>query len=110
MSAVRAGQPRLSVVIPCFNERQRLPTTLAATLEYLEREIPDFEIIVVDDGSSDGTASWVEEQFCKDDRIRTLRYSPNRGKGYAVKHDRGRRGGERALGACVPNRIHTAVS
>ena len=75
----------LSVVIPCLNERGRLPATLAETVAYLEREIPGFEIIVVDDGSSDGTGSWAEEQSRADDRIRTLCYAPNRGKGYAVK-------------------------
>lgn len=82
----RAGQPTLSVVIPCFNERERLPLTLTRTVAYLEREIPAFEIIVVDDGSSDGTGSWAEEQSRANERIRALGYAPNRGKGYAVQH------------------------
>jgi dolichyl-phosphate beta-glucosyltransferase len=85
MSETSEDQPTLSVVIPCFNELQRLPRTVAGTVAYLEREIPGFEIIVVDDGSSDETADWAEERGRENVRIRTLRYSPNRGKGYAVK-------------------------
>ena len=80
-----APPPYLSVIIPCFNERGRLPTTLSATVAYLEREHPRFEIIVVDDGSSDGTATWAGEQANADGRIRTVSYPDNRGKGYAVK-------------------------
>lgn len=85
MSEPSGDQVELSVVIPCFNERQRLPGTLDKTAAYLQREIPAYEIIVVDDGSSDETADWAEEQSRENDRIRSLRYSPNRGKGCAVK-------------------------
>jgi dolichyl-phosphate beta-glucosyltransferase len=80
-----APPPYLSVIIPCFNERVRLPTTLVATVAYLEREHSRFEILVVDDGSSDGTAAWAKAQAREDGRIRTVDYPDNRGKGYAVK-------------------------
>ena len=46
------------VVIPTYNERQSLPLTIAAIREYN----PEVEILVVDDGSPDGTAQWVREQ------------------------------------------------
>ena len=46
----------LSVVIPAFNEEKRLPGTLAAILPFLRSRGETFEVIVVDDGSTDGTA------------------------------------------------------
>jgi dolichyl-phosphate beta-glucosyltransferase len=80
-----AQNARLSVVIPCYNERQRLPPTLASVQDYLSRTRQDSEIIVVDDGSRDGTAAWVREQAAADPRVRLISYSPNGGKGHAVK-------------------------
>jgi len=47
----------LSIIIPAYNEAQRLPGTMQKVLEYLGRSAWDFaEIVVVDDGSRDGTA------------------------------------------------------
>jgi dolichyl-phosphate beta-glucosyltransferase len=46
---------RLSVIIPAFNEAQRLPGTLRQATEYLQTQPYRSEILVVDDGSSDGT-------------------------------------------------------
>lgn len=77
----------LSIVIPAYNEERRLPATLAEVSRYLETRSLDFvEIVVVDDGSRDGTAVLVEEASRRDARIRLLRNPGNRGKGYAVRH------------------------
>ena len=77
--------PQRSIVIPCYNERTRLPATLAAVLAYVDaRQVPT-EVIVVDDGSRDGTADWVREQAARDARVRLVGYGGNRGKGFAVK-------------------------
>ena len=46
----------LSVVIPAFNEEQRLPATLATILPFLRSRGETFEVVVVDDGSRDRTA------------------------------------------------------
>lgn len=77
--------PQRSIVIPCYNERTRLPATLAAVLGYVDaRQIPT-EVVVVDDGSRDGTADWVREQMVRDPRVRLVGYGGNCGKGFAVK-------------------------
>lgn len=77
--------PRRSIVIPCYNERNRLPATLASVTAYVSARSVPTEIVVVDDGSRDGTADWVKEQAARDARIRLVGYGGNRGKGYAVK-------------------------
>jgi dolichyl-phosphate beta-glucosyltransferase len=75
--------PELSVVIPAFNEATRLPTTLDRVLGYLERGTNAWEILVVDDGSSDATAEVAAAR--EDTRLRVLRNESNRGKGYSVR-------------------------
>ncbi|KAK9844586.1 hypothetical protein WJX74_004354 [Apatococcus lobatus] len=83
----------ISFVIPAYNEALRLPATLDETLGYLQRrrdrQGPGFtyEIIIVDDGSSDDTAR-VAGEYVKQaglDAVRLLRLPANRGKGYAVR-------------------------
>ncbi|MEA2645114.1 MAG: hypothetical protein QOE92_197 [Chloroflexota bacterium] len=80
-----ATQPDLSVVVPAYNERNRLPPSLRAIDAYLrERGLPG-ELIVVDDGSSDGTAAMVEEMVEEGLALRLIRHPENRGKGAAVR-------------------------
>ena len=77
----------LSIVIPAYNEERRLPETLDRVLNWLtERRFAFSEVIVVDDGSRDGTAGVVEEYGRTHLSIRLLSNSGNRGKGYAVRH------------------------
>lgn len=79
--------PYLSIVIPAYNEETRLPGTLRTVLDYLERTYPgQFEILVVDDGSSDRTAALTEEIARQRGEVRLLRNPGNRGKGYSVRH------------------------
>ncbi len=77
----------LSIVIPAYNEERRLPQTLKRILDWLEQRSFTFrEVIVVDDGSSDGTAAVVEEYSKIHALVQLLRNPGNRGKGYAVRH------------------------
>ncbi|MBK9170307.1 MAG: glycosyltransferase family 2 protein [Bryobacterales bacterium] len=77
----------LSIVIPAYNEESRLPDTLSAIAAYLAAsDFDPVEILVVDDGSSDGTARAADEAARRDPRIRVLRNPGNRGKGYSVRH------------------------
>jgi dolichyl-phosphate beta-glucosyltransferase len=75
--------PDLSVVIPAYNEAARLPPTLRRICGYLRSTGVPFEIVVVDDGSSDRTADVVESEA--DPVVRVVRGGANRGKGYAVR-------------------------
>ena len=75
----------LSVIIPAFNEEHRLPAYLDEILVYLGERTYLFEVIVVDDGSTDGTAAMVERFVEKAPEVRLVRLSQNQGKGHAVK-------------------------
>lgn len=77
------GTVELSVVVPVYNERRRLGATLAAIRAYLAEQRLRWELIVVDDGSTDGSSVLVEA--LGDPRVRLLRSSGNRGKGHAVR-------------------------
>lgn len=76
----------VSIVIPAYNEIQRLPGTLAAVYSYLAQRRYRAEVIVVDDGSRDGTAEFVRAVACRYPRLRLVENGQNRGKGYSVKH------------------------
>jgi dolichyl-phosphate beta-glucosyltransferase len=81
--------PELSIVIPAYNEEARLPRALRLIRDYLAgREIgaEETEIIVVDDGSTDGTAQIVQEWSRQLFSLRLVSNGQNRGKGYSVRH------------------------
>ena len=75
----------ISVVIPAFNEEKRIAPTLTAVCDYLTRNAQSFEIIVVDDGSSDETARIVSDLAAERGSIRLLCSPENRGKGSSVR-------------------------
>ena len=78
--------PPFSIVIPCFNEAVRIGKTLRATLDYLAGAAPESELIVVNDGSTDATASIAREVLAGTKiATRLLENFPNRGKGAAVR-------------------------
>ena len=80
-----ATPPDLSVVVPAYNEAKRIEGSLQTAVLYLQEHHPSFEIIVVDDGSTDDTVDRLRCLCASDSRIRLLRLSPNQGKGAAVK-------------------------
>jgi dolichyl-phosphate beta-glucosyltransferase len=75
----------LSVVIPAYNEELRLPSTFEAMHKFLAESGLNFEIIVVNDGSKDGTVRVVQDLARHNEEVRLLSYEVNKGKGYAVK-------------------------
>jgi len=74
----------VSIVIPAFNEERRLGASLEAVTAFLHTQPWDWEVRVVDDGSSDGTVAVVETFGSRDRRV-VVQREPHRGKGGAVK-------------------------
>lgn len=79
--------PAFSLIIPAFNEGDRIGQTLREAIGYIRRVSPESELIVVNDGSSDRTPDVAREVFATAGAIETrlIEHSPNRGKGAAVR-------------------------
>ena len=77
--------PFLSIIIPAFNENARIIATLKEIVDYLKEQCYTWEVLVVDDGSSDQTMSIVREWILNNTGVR-LKAIPHAGKGWAVKH------------------------
>jgi glycosyltransferase involved in cell wall biosynthesis len=76
--------PTVSIVIPAYNEAERLPATLTRLGQFLRDEAYPAEIVVVDDGSADATVAVAERAAAADPLVRLVR-APHRGKGAAVR-------------------------
>ena len=76
---------KISLVIPMYNESSIIGEAVEVFSSYMQKTFEDWELIFVDDGSSDGCGDTVTAAHEKDERIRLCRYTPNRGKGYAVR-------------------------
>lgn len=76
----------ITIVIPAYNEAKRLGPTLDRVLDFVRQQAWDAEVIVVDDGSRDGTADLVEAYARKNEIVRLVQNPGNRGKGYSVRN------------------------
>ncbi|MHB8420745.1 MAG: dolichyl-phosphate beta-glucosyltransferase [Myxococcales bacterium] len=76
---------QLSIVVPAFNEEGRIAPTLGKLVDYGKQRLAGFEILVVDDGSSDRTCQVVEGLAREEPALRLVRLPSNRGKGAAVR-------------------------
>ncbi|MSQ23600.1 MAG: glycosyltransferase family 2 protein [Chloroflexi bacterium] len=74
----------LSIVIPAYNEADRLPPTIDQLLIYLDTQAWSAEIVIVENGSTDGTLEVAQSLAARDVRIRAL-HLDGRGKGLAVR-------------------------
>jgi glycosyltransferase involved in cell wall biosynthesis len=79
-------QLEISIIIPAYNEELRLPKSLERIRAYLDAKRISSEVIVVDDGSSDGTVQFMESQIAAWPGLRLVKNPGNRGKGYSVRH------------------------
>ena len=74
----------ISAVLPAYNEEENLPRTTRATVDTLSTLATDFEVIIVDDGSRDGTAAVAEKLAEEMPRVRLVRHTVNQGYGQAL--------------------------
>ena len=77
-------QPAFSVVVPCYNEAGAILDTITSLKDSL-RKFEAYELILVDDGSSDGTRELIFQAASSDSQIKALSHSSNRGYGAALK-------------------------
>src|SRR5215831_20983855 len=77
---------RYSIIIPAYNESQRIVPTLNRVLTYVAERQWDAEIIVVNDGSIDETAKIVQGYVERNAIMRLIENPGNRGKGYSVRN------------------------
>jgi dolichyl-phosphate beta-glucosyltransferase len=75
----------ISLIIPAYNEEQRIGKSLEQIFRFCNAQESPFEVIVVDDGSTDGTVPFVRERFGDRSQLRILQQPFRRGKGAAVQ-------------------------
>src|ERR1700742_2711423 len=78
--------PEFTIIIPAYNEEERLPSTLEKIAAYVHAANHTTEVIVVDDGSKDKTVSVAESFKGMIPSLRVISNGQNRGKGYSVRH------------------------
>jgi len=97
----------LSIVIPAFEEGGKIAADISSACRFLQSHDTEGEIIVVDDGSGDNTASAAGEvEVDNGVSLQVIRYEQHRGKGYAVRSGMAETKGEYVMfadsGCCVP--------
>lgn len=80
------SHPKLSIVIPAFNESARIEATLERVMNCVQAEAWDAEVLVVDDGSTDDTAAVIKRWMTRSPRLHLVQNPGNRGKGYSVRN------------------------
>jgi len=86
----------ISIVMPVYNEEQRAPASLDRIFAFMDAGHPDYELVIVDDGSTDATVE-VARQCAGGRNMRIESYGGNRGKGYAVRWGMARARGDFVL-------------
>jgi glycosyltransferase involved in cell wall biosynthesis len=80
------ASPRLSIVIPAYNESARIENALERVMRCVEEQGWDAEVLVVDDGSKDATPEIVQQWMQRYPRLNLIQNNGNRGKGYSVRN------------------------
>jgi len=75
----------ISIIIAAFNEEKRIIPSLLKIKEYLNKQNIPYEIIVVDDGSTDNTHTVVRDLIKDIPYLKVIHYAPNKGKGHALR-------------------------
>jgi len=85
-SGLEGAQPEYTIVVPAYNERARIGGTLEQVLEHIRAQKWSAEVVVVNDGSRDDTASFVGKFAAQNPEVRLIENPGNQGKGYAVRN------------------------
>jgi len=80
----RTDPPKLSLLVPCYNEEKRVGATAKTVIEFIAESELDAELILIDDGSQDGTWALLEGLRQAHPVVRTVHLEKNRGKGGAL--------------------------
>jgi glycosyltransferase involved in cell wall biosynthesis len=88
------NQPKLSIIIPAYKEERSIRQTVERIVEVYDKLPYSYEVLVVVDGSPDQTAA--EAKKVNSENVKVYEYSPNQGKGYAIKY-----GVEKAIGKII---------
>src|SRR4051812_41477808 len=75
----------ISIFFPAYNDEQTIGTLVRNALEIAPRFTNDYEVLVIDDGSSDGTAALIDELSQQDAHVRPVHHAANRGYGGALQ-------------------------
>ena len=78
-------EARISLIIPIFNQGEKISYSLEKIKQAVELAFSNYELIVVNDGSTDNTLAILRDIARTDEHVHIISYTPNRGKGYAVK-------------------------
>src|SRR5829696_5750484 len=84
-SSDNGSKPYLSLVIPCYNEEENVPTLLRRVEESLRRTGRSFEVVIVDDGSTDSTPRLLADAMKASSWLRVLRMARNGGQSAAFE-------------------------
>jgi glycosyltransferase involved in cell wall biosynthesis len=88
---------QVSAIVPIYNQATVIANSLSRIREALSLANLNFEIVVVNDGSSDNTLAILEQEKKKDSRLKIISYPQNKGKGYAIKQGVMRSSGDIAV-------------
>jgi dolichyl-phosphate beta-glucosyltransferase len=80
-----SSRPEISVVVPLFNEAKRLPARLPHYVEYLENNFDNYELVLVNDYSTDGTRELIDDLAKINKHIKPIHNERNRGRGFSMK-------------------------
>lgn len=86
----------LSIIIPAYNEKDRIGNTIRVISDFFRKRSLDYELVIVDDGSTDGTADYIKQQFSLE-HLRILINRKNRGKGASIRRGMATAKGKRLL-------------
>ncbi|MEA3459775.1 MAG: glycosyltransferase family 2 protein [Chloroflexota bacterium] len=77
--------PSISIILPAYNEEKNVGQAIISAVEAMESLAADYEVIVVDDGSEDGTSEVVKKLMARHPRVKLIRHPANRGYGGALR-------------------------